>query len=87
MTRRGLLAALAACALDPERLLWRPGAKLISIPKDEFRRNYIEPALAAMLKKIRERYAASDLAWQNICEERRQEYFSEATWPKPARYL
>lgn len=32
MTRRGLLAALGGFALDPERLLWRPGAKLISIP-------------------------------------------------------
>ena len=34
-TRRNFIAALlgaGACALDPERLLWRPGAKLISIP-------------------------------------------------------
>jgi len=40
-TRRGFLGALAAAiagskvvemVLDPERLLWRPGAKLISIP-------------------------------------------------------
>jgi hypothetical protein len=32
--RRHFLAALAAgLALDPERLLWRPGAKLISISK------------------------------------------------------
>jgi hypothetical protein len=34
MNRRGFLAALIGGAtLDPERLLWRPGAKLISIPK------------------------------------------------------
>jgi hypothetical protein len=33
MTRRGFLGALLAGAvLDPERALWRPGAKLISIP-------------------------------------------------------
>jgi len=36
MNRRGFLSGLAAIAagatLDPERLLWRPGAKLISIP-------------------------------------------------------
>lgn len=33
MNRRGFLAALLGGAvLDPERLLWRPGAKLISIP-------------------------------------------------------
>ena len=32
MTRRALMAAIAGAALDPDRLLWRPGAKLISIP-------------------------------------------------------
>jgi hypothetical protein len=35
MTRRGFLGAIAAAlvAPDPEQLLWRPGAKLISIPR------------------------------------------------------
>ena len=34
MKRRGFLAALAASlTLDPERALWVPGAKLISVPK------------------------------------------------------
>ena len=33
-SRRGFLSALAgAMVLDPEKLLWRPGAKTISIPK------------------------------------------------------
>lgn len=37
-SRRGFLGALAAAiagpmVIDPEKLLWRPGAKLISIPK------------------------------------------------------
>lgn len=33
MNRRGFLGLLAAAAtLDPERLLWRPGAKVISVP-------------------------------------------------------
>ena len=40
MNRRGFLGALlggaAALALDPEKLLWRPGAKLISIPSSPF---------------------------------------------------
>lgn len=32
-TRRGFLGALAAAfTLDPERLLWEPGKKLISVP-------------------------------------------------------
>jgi hypothetical protein len=33
VTRRNFINALSAFALDPERLLWRPGARLISIPK------------------------------------------------------
>lgn len=34
MNRRGFLASLAAAfVVDPERLLWVPGAKLVSIPK------------------------------------------------------
>lgn len=40
MNRRGFLgvfvAAVAGATLDPEKLLWRPGAKLISIPKPAF---------------------------------------------------
>lgn len=32
--RRGFLAAMAAAfVVDPEKLLWRPGAKTFSIPK------------------------------------------------------
>lgn len=33
VTRRALIAMLAAAAADPDRLLWRPGAKHYSIPK------------------------------------------------------
>ncbi len=32
MHRRSFLASIAAVAFDPERLLWRRGRKLISIP-------------------------------------------------------
>jgi hypothetical protein len=32
MNRRGFLVMLAGAVLDPERLLWVPGKKLISIP-------------------------------------------------------
>ncbi len=32
-SRRGFLGMLAAATLAPERLLWAPGRKLISIPK------------------------------------------------------
>ena len=38
MNRRGFLGSiLGAFALDPERLLYRPGAKLISIPQPRVR--------------------------------------------------
>ncbi len=34
MTRRGLIGALlGAATMDPERLLWVPGQRVISIPK------------------------------------------------------
>jgi len=47
-TRRGLLAAFGAFALDPERLLWVPGRKMISIPAaesymDRLRRGHLFP--------------------------------------------
>lgn len=35
MKRRGFLAMLAGAALDPERALWTPGRRLISIPKED----------------------------------------------------
>lgn len=52
MNRRGFLGVLAAaCVLDPERALWVPGARLISVPAprpgncfisvDEFTRWYM----------------------------------------------
>lgn len=33
LSRRHLFALLAGAVLDPEKLLWEPGKKLISIPK------------------------------------------------------
>lgn len=47
----GLLATVAAGAtLDPERLLWVPGAKLISIPKTR--------SMADILREIEQETAA-----------------------------
>jgi hypothetical protein len=43
MNRRGFLGMLAGATLDPERLLWVPGRKLISIPRQ---RIIIDPLLA-----------------------------------------
>ncbi len=43
MDRRAFLSLLAGAILDPERLLWEPGRKSISIPKLR-----LEPRIAAM---------------------------------------
>lgn len=50
MNRRGfitrLLVGAGAVAVDPERLLWTPGAKLISIPSSNvLLQSYINPFL------------------------------------------
>lgn len=66
MNRRGFLGALTAAVtgavLDPEKLLWHPGAKLISVPRvaafedgylsiDMFAERYIQPYLEAINKR------------------------------------
>lgn len=70
MNRRGFLgmlgAALAGSTVDPEKLLWVPGAKTISIPKaisvseesianlalEEFLARYITPAARSIADAI-----------------------------------
>jgi len=53
MTRRSLLFTLAAAlvAPDPDKLLWRPGAKLISIPPS--RSLLCSPELTAAIVQAR----------------------------------
>ncbi len=59
--RRGFLSLLAAAVLDPERLLWIPGRKLISIPAIS-----VPPFLAVgdvvMFGDWPERYAVTEAA-------------------------
>jgi hypothetical protein len=45
------IAAMAAATLDPEKLLWVPGKKLISIPAREVSHVYVQPGdtICAML--------------------------------------
>jgi hypothetical protein len=58
MNRRGfLLSMLASATLDPERLLWRPGEKLISIPK---------PAIASPLLHFESFTEFRDRLWAVI---------------------
>ena len=45
LTRRELFGLLAAAVVDPERLLWRPGERLISIPA---------PRVVSLLDEINE---------------------------------
>lgn len=67
MNRRGFLASLgigaAAFALDPERALWVPGAKTISVPavpdfEELFRERYFRPAAMAIHQKMLAEYNA-----------------------------
>lgn len=54
-SRRGFLGALlGAAVLDPDRLLWRPGAKLVSVPRPliDFEARYITPAAIALADSI-----------------------------------
>lgn len=69
MNRRSFLTGLATliggAALDPERLLWVPGKKLISIPKpawtdlypprisNEMLMNWLNPAIDILDERIR----------------------------------
>ncbi len=59
MTRRLIFRLLAAATLDPERLLWKPGAKLISIPARErfLKERYLDSAARAIAAKIDARMA------------------------------
>ena len=59
MNRRSFFATLAAglaAAADPERLLWVPGKKMISIPK---------PVHAGIVW-IPRKYALAEVPWQNL---------------------
>ncbi len=61
-TRRGFLGLIAAfgaeAVLDPERLLWRRGAKLISIPKSSS-----VPKFKSLFKLFDELADASGYTW------------------------
>ena len=65
MTRRGLLGlfvgAAAAATFDPERALWVPGRKLISIPKPACRIWAGSPGNASLLWSGPA--ASADLTW------------------------
>lgn len=62
LNRRGFLAALAggaAVAADPERLLWRPGAKVYSLPP-LYRAPAIEPVITSGVQ-LREFFRVGDV--------------------------
>ena len=53
-TRRGFLASLAAAlTLDPERLLWVPGKRVVSIPKPARVGVTLTELLAANVEAVR----------------------------------
>ncbi len=61
LNRRGFLAAFAAAyVLDPEHLLWRPGAKMYSIPRA------VEPSDSWILT-LQPRDAPDSRTWVASC--------------------
>lgn len=82
MNRRGFLGALAgALTLDPERLIWTPGAKLISIPRP---RRGIE--LISFGEYVRRNMAALRELEKSLVFERLQDfdYLRGDRWPAKA---
>ena len=64
MTRRGLLGMLAASlTLDPEKLLWVPGQKLISIPAGAVRAFHPNPYF--MISR-RGSIVTTEVAWSKL---------------------
>jgi hypothetical protein len=58
LSRRGFLGALLGTAvLDPKRLLWIPGKKLISIPRPRVRVYSNAACIAAQIELIRPKLA------------------------------
>ena len=62
--RRGFLGALAAALVfDPERALWRPGEKLISIPKP---RDLRSEAIARREKALQQYFIATTYVFPKL---------------------
>src|ERR1700735_1947330 len=55
--RRSFLAGLATLALDPERLLWVPGKKLISIPSPVVLPDLVAQIISAQMEVLRPKLA------------------------------
>lgn len=80
LSRRGFLSSLAAAfILDPEKLLWKPGAKLISVPVP----SVIEPGYSvadvvyAQLELVRphlEVLFSRNMNYENLFPQRRRSY-------------
>jgi hypothetical protein len=76
LNRRGFLgllgAALVGATLDPERLLWVPGQKVISIPPPRWNRIYSSSeAISAQMEFIRPQNE-----WLNYLEKMTIEHYS-----------
>jgi len=80
VNRRALLALLAGAALDPERLLWLPGRKIISIPPARtvarisgpfgvFAQTDGSSDAAMVLQRLMNHRWATDSAWRQHAEE------------------
>lgn len=95
-SRRGFLGALlgaaAAAAKDPEELIFRPGAKLISIPGpkvltlDEARDIYLKPAFEQLTRNIDRQEAIWAMRQTNHAYDVAFSHFAASTAPyRPRR--
>lgn len=81
MNRRGFLSLLGGLAsgavLDPERLLWVPGARLISVPKPT-------ADVSSTLREMEMRIAAGmGVKYEAYLRRKEAFHVSEAEWLRP----
>lgn len=73
-SRRGFLsflgAAVASATLDPERLLWVPGAKVYSIPAVRVATNAeaIAAQMAIIRPQLKDLWLSSSVLWKRIAK-------------------
>lgn len=85
MNRRGFIgaigAALAGSMLDPERLLWVPGAKTISIPKPNVEYAAYKSA-GALLDSFGDRWPKEWIMMANETDQKFLDYINETCFSR-----
>lgn len=75
-SRRSFLAMLgigAVVAVDPERLLWTPGKRLISIPSDRQLISLLQFGMVRVATEYQSAYNQALSAWVEVLEEQQMD--------------